>query len=280
MKYVAMGAFPVVRERVVRERARARVLAVGRSTEAALWAARRLRAIGYEVEGPLEVEASKEAVEEAVKSALDSCDVILITGGIEPGSAPSFEGIAAALGRALVENEEAKRLVEEHYLLEGGDAEALVGERAKALTMLPEGSTVLPNPRGPAPGILLEEGDRYLICLPGSPVEASAVLEEEADPYVRDLVGVSLSSTVYILTKTWEEEAVARAVNALAEEAPWIFAQPKRAVFSREGLSVAVTVFAKSPEELSEKLAKAVEIVEGALEREGVAFVRKDLSGL
>jgi len=280
VKYVAVGAFPAIYERVVKERAKARVLAVKGSAEAALWVMRRLRAIGYEVEGPVEVEASREAVEEAVKSALDSCDVILVTGGIEPGLAPTFEGVAAALGRALVENEEAKRLVEEHYLLERGDAEVLAGESAKALTMLPEGSTVLPNPRGPAPGILLEEGGRYLICLPGSPVEAGAILEEEADPYVRDLVGASLSTTVHILTKTWEEEAVARAVNALAEEAPWIFAQPRRAVFSKDGLSVAVTVFAKSPEELSEKLAKAVEIVEGALEREGVAFVRKNLSGL
>ena len=278
MKYVAVGAFPAIFERAVKEKAKAKVLAVKGSAEAALWAARRLRAMGYEVEGPVEVEASKEAVEEAVRSAMDSYDVILITGGIEPGSAPTFEGVAAALGRPLVENEEAKRLVEEYFLLEEG--EALAGERARALTMLPEGSTVLPNARGPAPGILLEEGGKYLICLPGSPAEAGAMLEEEADPYVRDLVGASLSTTVYILTKTWDGEAVSRAVSTVAEEAPWIFAQPRRAVFSREGLSVAVTVFAKSPEELSEKLAKAVELVEGALEREGVAFVRKDMSGL
>jgi nicotinamide-nucleotide amidase len=283
VKYVAVGAFPDITERKVKESARARVLSVKGSGEAALWTARRLRAIGYEVEGPVDVEVSVKAVEEAVRSALDTCDLVIVTGGVEPNSAPAFEGVAAALGRALVENEEAKQHVEEYYLLEATDgaaSELSPLERARALTLLPEGSTVFHNPRGPAPGILLEEGGRYLICVPGSLAEAGAILEEEADPYVRSVIGAYFSTTVHVMTKTWEEDAVARVVEAVSEEAPWVFAQLKRTVRSKEGWGITVTVFAKSPDELSEKLVKAVEIVEGVLEREGIGFDKKDLSGL
>lgn len=283
MKYAAIGAFPDITERKFKESARARVLAVEGSSEAALWAARRLRAMGYEVEGPVKIEKSVEAVGEAVKAALGSCDLIVVTGGVEPSSAPAFEGIAAALGRALVENEEAKQHVEEYYLLEetGGTASGMYSlELAKALTLLPEGSTVLRNPKGPAPGILLEEDGKYLICVPGSLAETGAIFEEEADPYVRSVVGASFSTTVHVMTKTWEEEAITRVVDAVSETVPWVFVQLKRTVYTKEGWGITVTVFAKNPDELSEKLVRAVEIVEEALERENIGFDKKDLSGL
>jgi nicotinamide-nucleotide amidase len=42
--------------------------------------------------------------------------------------------------------------------------------------MVPEGATVLPNPHGTAPGLLIEPGDRVVVLLPGPPRELKAVL--------------------------------------------------------------------------------------------------------
>lgn len=262
-----------------REGAKAKVIAVGDALEAARWAARRLRAMGYGVDDPVEVEATKEAVERAVGSALGSCDVIVVVGGVRPGAAPAFEGVAAALGRRLVESREAREHVEEYYALAGEGCQRAV-EGVEALFTVPEGSTILRNPRGPAPGLVLEEGGTYVICVPGTLAEASAVLEEEADSYARSLVGASLSATVYVMTKTWEEGGILRALEEVSQRAPWVFAWHRQPVRSREGWSVAVTVFARTPSELSERLAEGVRLVEEALERNGVAFVRKDLGGI
>jgi len=119
VKFVAEGAFPFVLKIQQREGARAVVLAAGDAREAAEWVVRRLRAIGYRVDGAVEVGASREAIEGALRSALSGADLVVVVGGVYIGSAPAFEAVAAVLGRELVEDEEARRMVEEYYYMSG-----------------------------------------------------------------------------------------------------------------------------------------------------------------
>jgi nicotinamide-nucleotide amidase len=48
--------------------------------------------------------------------------------------------------------------------------------------MVPEGATTLPNPRGSAPGIWIEDAGRIVILLPGVPVELRSMFEEQVKP--------------------------------------------------------------------------------------------------
>ena len=48
--------------------------------------------------------------------------------------------------------------------------------------MIPEGATILPNPRGTAPGLWLEANGRIVILLPGVPAELRALFEQEVAP--------------------------------------------------------------------------------------------------
>ncbi|RLE70292.1 MAG: hypothetical protein DRJ43_02350 [Thermoprotei archaeon] len=280
MKYTAIGAFPpIFGERRVKEEARARVVCVAGSRVTAEWVARRLRAIGYEVDDLVEVEPSESSISLLLKDLIDKYDVVVVTGGVEPGSAPTFTAAAEALGRSLVVDEEALRLVEEHYYTlyreEGGKGAFRLPEEAEPLFKLPEGSIVIPNPRGPSPGVILEEDGKYLVCLPSSPLEACEMFEDEVDQYVRSLLGVNLSATVHVMTRVWDAGLLARVVEELASKEPWIFAQVKLNVYSEEGRGVTVTVFAKEAEELSEKLETAVKLVEEELERMGINYIKR-----
>ena len=281
MKYAAMGAFPRLFEWKVKEQARARIVCVADAHEVAEWVARRLRAIGYDVDEVVEVPASSVDIAVAVKDALKECDIIVVAGGVKPGAAPAFKGIADALGRKLVENREALRLVEEYYYImhrEGGrDASSFrMPDEARSLVMLPEGATVLPNPRGPAPGVIIEEEDKFLLCLPPSLIEAREIFEDEADPYVRSLLGVNLSATIHLMTKIWDRRLLYEVVEEVSRREPWIFIQLKHNVYSREGWGLTITVFAKSADELSDKLARAIKFVEGVLEERGIEYIKKE----
>jgi len=48
--------------------------------------------------------------------------------------------------------------------------------------MVPEGATILPNPRGTAPGLWLESNGHIVVLLPGVPSELRALFEAEVAP--------------------------------------------------------------------------------------------------
>src|SRR6202022_4833585 len=48
--------------------------------------------------------------------------------------------------------------------------------------MVPEGAEALDNPRGTAPGLWIEHGDRVIVLLPGPPKEMRGLFEEAIAP--------------------------------------------------------------------------------------------------
>ena len=240
------------------------------------WLRRRLRAIGFDVDAPVSVEASSEDIARVLREMMARNDLIILVGGIRPGATPSLEGVAEVLGRELMVNDEAFEMVKDYYLFERGEnMDDELPDEAKPLVMLPEGSLVLRNPRGVAPGVILEEEERHIVCLPESDLEAREMFEEEADPYIRHLAGVSLSVSFHIMTGEWSIEKLSRVIRILEEEKPWMFVQVKPNVFTREGRGVTVTVFACSAEELSEKLEKAEDSIRETLGRLNIRIIEK-----
>jgi molybdopterin-biosynthesis enzyme MoeA-like protein len=74
------------------------------------------------------------------------------------------------------------------YEQETGRKIELTPERLKMAT-LPEGSRVLRNPVGTAPGVLLQQKLTTVIALPGVPKEMMAIFEESVEPMVKKAVG-------------------------------------------------------------------------------------------
>jgi nicotinamide-nucleotide amidase len=73
------------------------------------------------------------------------------------------------------------------------------------------GATLLPNTRGSAPGLLVEEGDKVLVLFPGVPWEMEEMLERDLLPLVRERAGGRVrNSRTLLLGGVIESETEAR----------------------------------------------------------------------
>ncbi|ABL78773.1 competence/damage-inducible protein cinA [Thermofilum pendens Hrk 5] len=158
-------------------------LLIGRvvNTNAA-WLAQRLTLLGYAVRRIVVVPDVEEEIAGAFRDALGSADVVVSTGGLgpTPDDVTNF-ALAKALGRPAEVNAEALRMVEEKYARRGYP---MTPEREK-MAVMPRGARPLPNPVGTAPGILVEEGSKIVVCLPGVPSEMEAIFLEHVEPLLR-----------------------------------------------------------------------------------------------
>ncbi len=88
------------------------------------------------------------------------------------------ETIANTLGRPLVLNDEAFRSIEEYF----AKTKRTMSPNNRKQALVIEGSDVLANHFGMAPGMLAEHGSRLYMSLPGPPSESRPMFENEAKP--------------------------------------------------------------------------------------------------
>ena len=121
------------------------------------------------------------AIRTAVAEALDRTGIVITTGGLGPTRDDATKAAVADLfGRPLVTDPDVARSLEERARRMGRWPMA-ASNRTQA--EVPEGATVLPNPRGTAPGLWLEDAaGRTAILLPGVPREMRGLLHEEVLP--------------------------------------------------------------------------------------------------
>jgi nicotinamide-nucleotide amidase len=140
-----------------------------------------LSELGIPMRSLVRVEDRLETIATAVRWAMETCEVVLTSGGIGPtGDDLTREAVAAALGRGICEDAPWREILE-----------ARLGERNRTLTELGrrqahiiEGAQRLDNRVGLACGSYLDLGDRVLALLPGVPREFRAMLEEGVLPKV------------------------------------------------------------------------------------------------
>ncbi|HEY6635270.1 MAG TPA: nicotinamide-nucleotide amidohydrolase family protein, partial [Acidimicrobiia bacterium] len=82
----------------------------------------------------------------------------------------------------------------------------------------PEGSEMLPNPKGTAPGLFLDHDDTLIFCVPGVPQEMEHLLAAEVVPRILSRSG-GASVVVSRMLRTWgeSESAVGEALDDLYE---------------------------------------------------------------
>jgi len=270
-KKIVLGETPIIQWASLRN-GRAAVVCTEDLVETGDWVRRRLRAMNFQVGGTVTVREDEAEIAEALKTLMAENSLIVLVGGVKLGSAPSLSGVSMATGRRLVFSEEALDVVRDYYLFEGG-GEGPIPVEAEVLLWLPEESIVLRNPRGAAPGFILEGEGIYIVCLPGPDLEAREVFEEEAEPFLRHLAGLGFSVSFHVMTNVWETPVLVGVAREVGEESPWIFAQVKPNVATRWGRGVTVTVYAEEAEELSKRLEEAMERVVTALAAKGVKVI-------
>lgn len=158
------------------------------------------------------------AIGAAVREALGRTGLVVTTGGLGPTRDDATkQAVAEVLGRRLVEDPDVLQSLEARARRMGRWPLA-ASNRTQA--QVPEGATVLPNPRGTAPGLWLEDADgRVAVLLPGVPREMRGLMDESVLPIVRALPGLTPVYVRSLLTAGVTESALSETINDLVPPA-------------------------------------------------------------
>jgi len=223
---------------------------------------RALAAAGAEITRRTTVADRPEAIRAGVAEALDRTGFVITTGGLGPTRDDMTKTVVAELlGKRLVLDEHLLASIEARFQRMGRPMPAINRTQAE----IPEDATTLPNPRGTAPGLWVEDArGRVVVLLPGVPREMRGLLVEEVLPRIVARQGgarrVVLSRT--LRTTGVSESALAERVGPIEPEiAPLTLAY----LPSVQGVDLRVTAWGLEPGDAAARLAVVVERLTAAV---------------
>jgi nicotinamide-nucleotide amidase len=183
----------------------------------AAWIGQRLADVGWDCLRHTAVGDNEQRIAETIREALDRADAVIVTGGLGPTQDDvTREAVAAVAGVSLIRQPELEQWLRERFARMGVQRMAEMNLRQADV---PEGARVIDNPRGTAPGLIVEVDGKPTYAVPGVPREMEGMLERVVLPDLaaragegraivsRTLrtVGVGESRLAERLTPLWEE---------------------------------------------------------------------------
>ncbi len=161
-----------------------------------LYLSRKLAEIGVNVHFKTSVGDNVLRLKEAVSVAASRADIILITGGLGPTvDDVTREAVSFFTGRKLVADKNAMAKIEEFFRGRG----IKMPENNRIQAHIPEGSVIIENERGTAPGFIVEHNSKMIAAMPGVPSEMRPMMENAVMPYITRKYGIG---GVIIKTRT------------------------------------------------------------------------------
>ena len=165
-----------------------------------LWLTTQLNELGVEVTRKTIVGDDRDAMAEAVESALARAEIVLVTGGLGPTEDDvTREAVARALHRELLFDEAALGEIERRFASFGRPMAPI--NRRQAFRI--DGAERLTNPNGTAPGQWLDlalDGSpgKMIALLPGPPREMRPLYTAECAPRLRERVPPAFIRTRFL----------------------------------------------------------------------------------
>ncbi|MEO7020908.1 MAG: competence/damage-inducible protein A [Ktedonobacteraceae bacterium] len=152
----------------------------------ATYLAQSLSSLGIDLYFVSQVGDNQSRIVETLRRAWERSDLVIMTGGIGPTEDDlTRESISALLGETMQVDPQL-----EAELRNGFSARNFVmPERNVKQAMLIPSARTLPNPRGTAPGWLVEKDGHIIVAMPGVPREMYRMWEEEAIPRLAEHIG-------------------------------------------------------------------------------------------
>ena len=139
-----------------------------------LFLAGRLASLGIELRAKSVVGDDRRRLADVFRACLSRADLVILTGGLGPTDDDlTREVVAGVLGRAMREDPGIVGQIEERFARRG----LRMPQVNRRQAMVPEGAVVLDNPRGTAPGLLIEHDGRVVVLLPGPPRELQPMFD-------------------------------------------------------------------------------------------------------
>ena len=194
---------------------------------------------------------------ESLALALDRADVIITTGGLGPTQDDlTKDTIAGALGLSMTIHEESYQRIKDYFEKNG----KILVESNYRQARFPEGSIVLENGLGTAPGCAIETKynglDKIIIMLPGPPRELIPMYEKCVIPYLQGKSHCHIQSKFLRIAGVSEsrvEEMILEFVNGQTN--------PTLATYAKDGI-VTIRISAND-----ENGAKAADLIDADVEK-------------
>ncbi|MGH8873851.1 MAG: competence/damage-inducible protein A [Acidimicrobiia bacterium] len=125
---------------------------------------------------------NRHRVEQAIRTGMERADAVILTGGIGPTQDDlTREAICGATGRRMAFSQAYAEELTARWAATGREMPASNLRQAE----YPEGAELLPNPKGTAPGIVLEHQGKLILAVPGVPEEMHLLLVDHVLPLLR-----------------------------------------------------------------------------------------------
>jgi nicotinamide-nucleotide amidase len=143
-----------------------------------------------------------ERLTAAVAESVARSDALVITGGLGPTQDDlTREALAACAGVTMAFDEEYAERLRAIWARRGRDMPETNLRQAEH----PEGSVLIPNPKGTAPGLRMQIGSCWVFALPGVPEEMRPMLHSDVIPFLAAQAGDDRGVIASRLLRTWGE---------------------------------------------------------------------------
>jgi nicotinamide-nucleotide amidase len=219
----------------------------------------RLRETGVDVRWHQTVGDRSEEMADALRLALARADLVVATGGLGPTPDDLTRKVVATVTRRkLVLDDQALAKLRERFARAGIEMPRINETQA----LVPLGATLVDNPVGSAPGLLVESEGRHLVVLPGVPPEMRAMTDAFVVPWVLERAPRRVIRSLTLRTFGVPESAIAERIGA-ARLAPGEYALAY--LPQAGGVDLRLTVHADRDPEAGETLSRAGETLRGLL---------------
>jgi len=148
----------------------------------AAWLGKQLTDLGFDVYWMLTVGDTPEAIKDGLRETGRRSELIIVTGGLGPTRDDlTRQTIAEFFGRRLVYKPE----VEAHIRRLFAKMNYPFTDNNKSQAMVPEGTKILWNYFGTAPGMWIEHEGKIYVFLPGVPFEMKHIFRDQLEPELK-----------------------------------------------------------------------------------------------
>ena len=215
----------------------------------AQYLSKRLAALGIGVLHQSTVGDNRERLLRAMDEAFRENELIILTGGLGPTPDDLTKEVCAEyFGLSMYPDEAIADKIRGYFEKKG----LTMPESNLKQALIPEGSIVLENNNGTAPGCIIEKDGRIAVILPGPPFEMKPMFEEGAVPFLRRFSDrIILSRNVR--TFGIGESAMSELVSHLLDSA-----NPSVAPYAKSGEAMLRITASAADEKEAEKLIEPV----------------------
>jgi len=214
--------------------------------------AKRLAENGIELVQTTAVGDDLQQMKEVIREAAKRSQIVITTGGIGPTEDDlTREVIAEVFQRPLTFQPHLMEQIETLFKKRG----FRMAENNRKQAYIPEGSIPIENPKGTAPGFIVEHSNGSIISIPGVPPEMEYLMENTVIPYLRKRFDIKHDVIQYRVLRACGlgESAIGLQIKDLMKESR----NPSVGTLASIGdIRIRITAKAQSPEEASNLIQK------------------------